>query len=196
MEVDDDDVSPKFADSPPPVCSLRRTVEKTARASYRLKGKAVPASSSKRSKKSSSPYINVSTTPIVSGLQFNSPVRSSLPPSLPGLFNSHGASHEGPSCPANERISSKLLKVSLFIPGFAILALFVDLFFFLFQYTNNLRDLFGIIDSLEARCARAELGRELVEDALKEEKERTKDQIGALREETWKFRQLIMVFEE
>ncbi|KAJ4961801.1 hypothetical protein NE237_021711 [Protea cynaroides] len=131
MEVDDDDVSPKSADSPPPVRSSRRTLEKTARASQQLKGKVVSVSSSKRSRKSSSPCIDVSTTPIII---------------------------------------------------FSFLALFVDFFFFLFQYANNLHDLFGRIDLLEARCAKGE--------------RENKRSNGALREETWKFRQQVMVLEE
>ncbi|KAJ4975098.1 hypothetical protein NE237_000204 [Protea cynaroides] len=51
-------------------------------------------------------------------------------------------------------------------------------------------------DDVSLKCAKAELGRDLAEDALKEEKERLKDQIDALREETWRFRQQIMVLEE
>ncbi|KAJ4959944.1 hypothetical protein NE237_019854 [Protea cynaroides] len=126
---------------------LDQTVEKTARASQRLKGKAVSASSSEQSRKSSSPCINVSTTPIVRGLQLNNPVRTSLPPSSPILFSGHSALHKGPSRLVNEGISSELLSFHSWL------------------------------------CLWAELSRELVEDAMKEEKEKTEDQISALREE-------------
>ncbi|KAJ4959402.1 hypothetical protein NE237_026513 [Protea cynaroides] len=63
--------------------------------------------------------------------------------------------------------------------------------FFVSLHANFLHDISTRIDSLEAKYARTELRWEIAKDAFARERDRARDQIGALREEAWRYRQRI-----
>ncbi|KAJ4980527.1 hypothetical protein NE237_031364 [Protea cynaroides] len=131
------------------------------------------------------------------GVWVDSLVRTIPQTPLLGGFIALNLAPSETSGPANDRISSVLLGVSLFCVAVhvdSVLHPYSPLFS-MSQHANSLCDIVARINSLEAKCARVELRWEIAEDALARERDREKDQNGALREEAWRYRQRMMTLE-
>ncbi|KAJ4954381.1 hypothetical protein NE237_011164 [Protea cynaroides] len=157
----------------------------------------VQASSSKQSSRSSSMDIEIFDSSYHGGVWVDCPARTIPQTPLLGGFATPNLVPRETSGLTNEGISSVLLAISFFCIDVYIDSVLHahNLIFSMSQHVSSRCEIAGRIDSLEAKCVKAELRWGIAKDALARERDRVRDQIGALREEAWRYRQRMMTLE-